>query len=263
MLDVSPPSLHHEIVPPSCDIAGATLPRVGLVVPLSNTTCESELNRLSVGLCSVHTSRMDAVAGTAVTDPDAFYAEALRQPAKELALCGVDIAALGCTKAAMACTQSQLRRSFAPWQSERLALVSEAVVAALKLVGGSRIALFTPYTAAGNITIAAFLAGCGLSTVRSFGLGLNSSPEAFSVVSRMAPDFLTDSLRKMDRSGADCIFVSCADLPTIEVIDDLERAFELPVVSTNIALFWFIRRMIGAAESGGGPGMLLRYGQRA
>ena len=45
-------------------------------------------------------------------------------------------------------------------------------------------------------------------------------------------------LSKIDLNGADALFVSCTDLPVLEIIDKLEKKLNTIVLSSNQALIW-------------------------
>ena len=236
-----------DIVVPAEGIAVGR-PRVGLIVPRSNTACEVDLTRLAGDRFAIHATRMRYAAGITPEDPDVFFLDALREPVVDLNLCGVALSALGCTTAAMACDQTGLHAAFAG-VGKRAILVSEAIVEELRAVGGKRIALFSPYTPASNDGIVAFLSAHGFETVSATGLGLNVSAERFRVVSRLAPRFIEQLIGGMDLNGADCLFLSCSDMPTLDVIAPLEQRLGIPVLSTNLALYRCIARALSREVS--------------
>ena len=212
------------------------LRRIGFIVPRSNTVCERELNRLAPPEVGFHAARMRFAAGTRADDMSAFFAEKLADPLEDLALCGVELTLLACSTATMAMTEEALG-GLAARAPGGLVDVLDASSAALTRLGRPRVALFTPYVETGTAALRARLEAAGIEVVASTGLGLNTSPERFSAVSRTTPEALCDHVRAMAREGAEAVFIGCCDLPTLDAIPAREAELGLPVVSMIQALF--------------------------
>ena len=50
--------------------------------------------------------------------------------------------------------------------------------------------------------------------------------------------FLYRNALKMDLKGADTFFLSCMGLTTMEIVDDLEKALRMPVITSHQATLW-------------------------
>jgi len=76
-------------------------------------------------------------------------------------------------------------------------------------------------------------------------------------VARISPQSIADGVRTVARS-ADCnaVFVSCTSLRLLASVKDLESAVGVPVLSSNIALFWHLLRLAGVADEIEGLGQL-------
>ena len=88
-------------------------------------------------------------------------------------------------------------------------------------------------------------------------------PEAMTTskgrgIGRVPPESLFRLVRYIDRPEADMVFLSCTNLPTAEMLDDLEAEVGKPVISSNSATFWMSLRMAGINDSIEGFGRLLR-----
>ncbi len=236
-------------IEPSASAAARRRPRVGLVVPRSNSTCEGELQDFAAGRFSVHTARMKTVAGSLASDPEAVALQSLAEPAEDLRLCQVDIVALGCTTAAMACDQSKLEDVLGADSTARVVLISQAIVRAITRRGARRVALFTPYTETSNNSIAAFLKAYGLEVTTALGLGLNTSPDRFAIVSDLSRCYLLGAIGSMDIGDADCILVSCTDLHTLDILNEIAAQKGVPAISSNQALFEDIEREAGMMKA--------------
>ena len=63
---------------------------------------------------------------------------------------------------------------------------------------------------------------------------------------------------ELDTKEAEAIFISCANLATLDVIEKIESALGKPVVTSNTACFWACLRALGINSSIAGYGRLLR-----
>jgi hypothetical protein len=64
--------------------------------------------------------------------------------------------------------------------------------------------------------------------------------------------------RRADASGADAVLLSGTGLPTVAVLEMLERDLGKPVISSNQACLWQALRLAGVREAIPGFGRLLR-----
>ena len=59
-------------------------------------------------------------------------------------------------------------------------------------------------------------------------------------------------------SDADCIFISCGGIRSIDVIDEIEEVVNKPVVTSNQAMMWSCLRRIGVTDNLKGYGRLFK-----
>ena len=230
--------------------------RVGVVVPRSNTTCEAEFARVATPALSFHFTRMRYKAGGRSPDAAVQFGGILKEPFEDVAACDADLLALGCTAVSMACGSAMLDKLAAETSGRPGVYVSDAMLAAFARLGARRLAVFTPYTDETNAEIAEFLTGNGLTITAIHGLGLNDSAERFKTVSRLSADDLLPLIRKLDLTGAECIVLSCTDMPTLALIDIIEAETGLPVVTSNLALYRQILDRLGEPAPASAPGRL-------
>jgi len=57
------------------------------------------------------------------------------------------------------------------------------------------------------------------------------------------------------------VFLSCTNLRTLDIIDPLEQALGIPVISSNQALAWHMARQTGAPLAADAPGRLMQAGR--
>lgn len=219
------------------------MPRVGLLVPSVNTVVEPEFWRLAPATVTLHSARMRNSA-CGVDDARQMLAHAERA-ADEVGSALVDVVAFACTASSFVDGrdgEAALRDSIAAAANAPAITTSGAVAEALKSLGSRRVALYTPYPATLNEHEMEFLATHGIETVCAYGLGITAAVEIADVTANELWSFIA---AQPPPAEADTIFLSCTNLATFEVIEPLEAAYELPVVSSNSATFAAIARRLG------------------
>jgi maleate isomerase len=74
----------------------------------------------------------------------------------------------------------------------------------------------------------------------------------------VAPSYLLEFAQSVDRANADALFVSCGALRSLDIVDELERRVNKPVIVSNQAMIWDTWRMAGITDRMGGYGRLFR-----
>lgn len=230
--------------------------RVGLLVPSVNTVVEPEFWRMAPPGVSFHAARMRN-ARSDVEDSIRML-DHVERAADELGSARVHAVAFACTASSFvhgpegetALTAKIERLSGAP-----AVTTSGAVAAALHAVGATRVAMYTPYPEELNAREVAFFGTRALTVVQERGLGIT---EAFAIAEVSAAEVLALVASAPPPKDTDTIFLSCTNLATLEVIDRLERAYGLPVVSSNTATFWAVMRRAGLAAGPAAPGRLFQ-----
>ena len=75
-------------------------------------------------------------------------------------------------------------------------------------------------------------------------------------IGKVDQNYLYEVLSKIDLNDADALFVSCTALPTLPIIDKLEKKLNKVVLSSNQALIWDTLEKIGKNDSIKGFGKL-------
>ena len=132
-------------------------------------------------------------------------------------------------------------------------LSATAVIDALKALGAGRIAVAMPYTEELAQSELRFMEKCGLAIVDYRTLGI----EANTAVGNLEASVAAETVRSLDSKKADALLISCAQMPSADVLDELEGETGLPVLSTNTATLWAMMRRIGYATPITGYGSLL------
>ncbi|MFF2654820.1 decarboxylase [Streptomyces sp. NPDC058045] len=121
---------------------------------------------------------------------------------------------------------------------------SGALLEALRELGAHRVGVITPYTGSLTEALREYLAEAGVEVVGCQYMGLTG--EIWKVAYRE----VVDLARAADLTRADCLFVSCTNLPTYDVIPQLEAELRLPVISANQVTMWAALRNAGVRPVG-------------
>ncbi|MBT2510276.1 decarboxylase [Streptomyces sp. ISL-98] len=116
---------------------------------------------------------------------------------------------------------------------------SGALLDALAELGARRIALVTPYTESVTRALEDYLAEAGIAITGRAFLGLTRH------IWKVPYRDVVDMARQAVVGAADCLFISCTNLPTYDVIPQLEAELRMPVLSANQVTMWSALRRIG------------------
>jgi maleate isomerase len=247
--------------------------RVGMIVPSSNTTMESEVPELlrrqqaaSGDRFSFHSARLRLQQVT----PEALQKmnEAADGAVDMLCDAQVDAIVYACLVAVMVggsrCipqTQAQLAARAAATDRKPPPVVTSAgaLVGALEHLGAGRVTMITPYRKSITARVAATLGECGIRVVQSRSLEVVDNLQ----VGRLDPLKLLALASQLDFSGSDALVLSaCVQMPSLEVIEEAEQRFGLPVVSAATASAFELLQRLSIEPRIAHAGMLLR-GARA
>ncbi|MDH6626631.1 maleate isomerase [Streptomyces sp. LBL] len=121
---------------------------------------------------------------------------------------------------------------------------SGALLEALAELGAHRVALVTPYTVSVTRALEEYVAQAGVTVTGCAYMGLTRHiwKVPYRDVAAMA--------RRAVHGGADALFISCTNLPTYDVIPQLEAELRIPVISANQVTMWAALRRLGTRAVG-------------
>jgi len=232
--------------------------RIGLLVPSVNTVVEPEVNALLPDGYDAFATRMRNSKGGA--EDMARMCEHVDRGVDELLSARIDVIAFACTAGSFfkgdegeRALKEQLRGS----GNVKTVTTAGAVASALHEVGAKRVSMVTPYDPHLNRLEVCYLTENGFDVVSEAGMGV---AEAFDIGLLPVSEVMSYALAHLD-PRADALFLSCTNLPTIQVIEALEREAGVPVVTSNQATFWECLRTLGFMGRIDGYGQLLRQFQ--
>ncbi|MGW3506316.1 maleate cis-trans isomerase family protein [Streptomyces sp. NPDC000994] len=122
---------------------------------------------------------------------------------------------------------------------------SGALLEALAELGTRRVALVTPYTVSSTRSLQDYLAEAGVTVTGCAYMGLTR--HIWKVPYRGVVDMARRAAR---RNRPQALFLSCTNLPTYDVIPQLEAELRIPVISANQVTMWAALRRLGTRAVG-------------
>jgi maleate isomerase len=228
--------------------------RVGLVALATDHTTEVDFARILVPRdIGVYVNRIPYANPVtpetlAAMEPALADAAALILPGEEL-----DAVVYGCTSASVVIGDAAVRAAIRRGKpGAPVVTPTSAVVAGLQALGARRLSILTPYSVETSRPMARFFEAEGFALDRFTCLGLEDDRE----MARIRPDEIVEAARTAVAPGSEALFISCTAVRAAGIIDRLEAATGVPVLSSNYAAAWNVLRLCGD-EGRGAPGRLM------
>jgi maleate isomerase len=244
--------------------------RIGLVVPSSNTTMETEIPELlrrqqenGEQTFTFHSSRMRMRE---------VSREELARMDADSDRCALELSDARCDVLAYACLVATM--SMGPGyhhiSEERLAKVTAdnggaapvvssagALLDALASLGVRRTVIVTPYVRSLTEIVAGYIEDAGITVVDRISLEVADN----LAVGRLDPAGLRAHVRALDLSGVDAVVLSaCVQMPSLPAVQAVEDELGMPVVSAATATARSLLLALGIVPRIHGAGQLLAGG---
>ncbi len=231
------------------------MPRIGLLVPSSNSSVEPEIYGLLPAEVTLHTARLHLTH----ISPETIVAmvDEIESQARLLASADVDVIMLGAVAPGLirgAGYDRELAGKIEAATGKRAATTATATLDALRHLGAKRIAIGAPYDASVSKIAQSFMEANGIAVAGALDLGIVDNLK----VGRLDDQVAYDLGRNVDRPDADAIVFAGTNMRTMAVVERLERDLGKPVVSTTAACLWAALRIVGLKHPISGYGRLLR-----
>jgi maleate cis-trans isomerase len=210
---------------------------IGLMVPANNTTMEAELLAWLPEGSSCRTVRIPRGKGTLTPADLPEYLSQAAKLASELRDEDLDVVVYGCTAAgflAGPARDAEVAAELAKITGKRVVTTASSMIAALEHLGVASVALVTPYLDIVNERLKAFLNEAGIRVDALSTFGAQTVDELAAITSAQ----IAERVRETARPGMGAVFIACSQLPTYEIIGDLERDLGVPVWSSIRATAW-------------------------
>src|ERR1700730_4755412 len=235
----------------------ASRARFGFLVPPGNPTVEPEMIEMAPPGVSVHFSRMVAHGPTGTLDGqeerNRTQIEHIGQSAGLLAMVKPNVIVLAHTATSYTLghhAEIELVQRLQDQCGTKVATAFGSVVAALKVLGVTRVALGTPYSEETTLRGKALLEEHGLEVVSHGRL------ESVTNIYDETPDRACQLGRAVDTQAAQAGFLSGLGMPTISILETLEHDLGKPVISAASAMMWQALRLAGVRDRVSGYGRL-------
>jgi maleate isomerase len=234
--------------------------RIAVLVPAGNPTVEPEFYRMAPTGVTIHFARLDSGAGAPGT-PAAMEQRTLGYldglPAAVGSLAALDPAVIVLAHTGVSYLNGASREAALAARLTELAgtpatTAAGAVSAGLRTLGVKRLAFATPYPESISAAGRAFWEASGFEIV-----GYHRLPDVANIYEETEARAYTLG-RAADTPAAEAVLISGTGLPTVGIIERLERDLGKPVVTSQQASLWRALRLARIGDPVAGFGRLLR-----
>lgn len=242
--------------------------RIGLIVPSSNVTMETEIpamlrarEEVAPERFTFHSSRlrMKQVTPDELTKMDNDSERA----AAELADARVDVMGYACLVAIMSqghgyhcASEEKLGGVTVEEAGSRIPIVSSAgaLVEGLHHLGAKRVAVLAPYMKPLTATVCSYIENEDIEVVDSIS---REEPDNLKV-GQLDQDELVELAAQVDTSDADALVISaCVQMPSLRALAEVQRRSPIPVISAASATVWKMLNELGLDPTVPNAGALL------
>ncbi len=228
--------------------------RIGLIIPSSNRLTEPQFQRYAPLGVQIHVTRLRMTGQH--HRPLLDLLPSIEEAAGALADASCDVVVFHCTASSMEAgldAEQQVLDTLVRAGARRAASTASALVDACEALGARHLVLVSPYAAEANAREAAFLAQAGIEVIRDRALNLPGS-DAYVAA---PPDVWLDVTVGEADPRADAYLLSCTNIHSIGLIEELEQRLDRPVTTSNQATLWYGLRLCGLPDRVLGLGKLM------
>lgn len=231
--------------------------RVGLIIPAVNTLTEPQFHDyLPLGV-EPHFTRLRMTGEHHVPLPALL--PRIVEAAHGLADAGCNLIVFHCTGSSMEAglaAERQVAEAIRQATGRRATTVASCLLDAFRALQARRLVLVSPYRQSTNDHEIAFLAEAGIEVVHDRAMNLPSG----ELYATLPPEFWVQVTLEAADPRADAYFLSCTNIKSLSVIEELEGRLQRPVVASSQATIWYCLRTLELPDEVSGLGQLLRLG---
>jgi maleate isomerase len=227
--------------------------RVGLIIPSSNRMVEDEMVRNFPAGVQAHVTRLRMTGPN--RGPLADVLPRLQEATAALTDAKCAVVAFHCTANSMeegASGEQRILAALAQAGAAHVTTTATAIRRAFQALSARRIVIVTPYSQQVTDHEAEFLQAAGFQVLQAVGFALANS-DAYCATPASA---WRDRTLTLARPDADAYLLSCANISTFPVIEELEAKLGRPVISSNQAVVWDALARLGWQDRRGCAGRL-------
>tara|TARA_B100001115_G_scaffold170062_1_gene151253 strand:- start:158 stop:901 length:744 start_codon:yes stop_codon:yes gene_type:complete len=229
-------------------------PRIGLITLASDFRIEKDFNNVIYGKdIDLYSNRIKSY--------NPLTNETLKKMAEDIPKVTenilpdekLDCVAYGCTSGTIAAGyQSIFDKVNLAKPNTKVTTPITSAINALKHLNIKRISIFTPYTDEINQSVINYFKKEKIEINELSYFDIASDLD----IGKVDPQYVFETLTKIDLSKSDALFVSCTALPVLSVINELEKKMNKVVLSSNQTLIWDTLKEINYNEKVEGFGEL-------
>ena len=237
--------------------------RIGVILPSTNTTVESDFFKMTPSGVTVHFHRLLRKSGL-IGDYQIQEEmnEGIDEAASMLSSLYPDVIVYACTGGSVlkgiGYDQELITRMETASGVPGVTTAS-AVVEALHSIGAKRISIATPYGDDENNRIQSFLSNSGFTVLNIEGDPSTSNKEV-SETSEETSLAVKNFAKSVCQREADVLFCACTAWRSLEIVGELEEELSKPVLTANQVTMWSALRSVDRLQPQSGFGSLLTSG---
>ena len=165
----------------------------------------------------------------------------------------LDCVVYGCTSGTIASGYDSIKNKINLAKPEaKVVTPSSAAVNALRKIKVKKISIFTPYSEKLNNDVVDYFKKENFIVTSNSYFDISYDND----IAKVDPDYLFEVITKMDLGEAEAVFLSCTNLPALNIVDKLEKKLNKIVLSSNQVLIWDTLQNIKKTEPVNGFGKL-------
>ena len=211
-------------------------PRIGLITLASDFRIEKDFNNVIYGKnIDLYSNRIKSY-NPLTNETLKKMAEDIPQVTKNILPDEkLDCVAYGCTSGTIAAGYKLVfdKVNLAKPNTKVTTPITSAINA-LKSLKIKRLSIFTPYTDEINQSVINYFKKENIEIDELSYFDISSDLD----IGKVDPQYLFDTLAKIDLTKSDALFVSCTALPVLSIISELEKKINKVVLSSNQTLIW-------------------------
>ena len=211
-------------------------PRIGLITLASDFRIEKDFNNVIYGKdIDLYCNRIQSY--------NPLTNETLKKMANDIPNVTKDIlpdqkldcVAYGCTSGTIAAGyKSIFEKVNSVKPNTKVTTPITSAVNAIKILKIKKLSVFTPYTEEINQSVINYFKKENIEINELSYFDIPSDID----IGKLDPQYVFETLTKIDLSKSDALFVSCTALPVLSVINELEKKMNKVVLSSNQTLIW-------------------------
>ena len=226
---------------------------IGVIYISSSTSLEREWSIVLPSNISYHIARIPLKEVTNKALSEMVNSETIEDATRSLQEADVNIIVFACTAGSLVGGlgwDTKIVSRIEAISGIPATTTATEVINAFKTLDCKNLTICTPYISEVNKLERKFFEEHGLNVLRIEGMEKIRDQE----IARINPFDIMSLAERIYNPRSDCVFISCTNISTVEIISKLERKIGKPVVSSNSATLWGVLKKLNY------KGKIKRYG---